>query len=84
MRKIKIPYRRPDGSQVDAVGTCVTPKKIHEPWSEYELEDGTIIRIKQTLMDLACLDEEKTPNGEPVYMFQFQQAMTIISKPSEN
>ena len=76
--QITVPYIRPDGTTIQAKGTLITPIELNEPWGEYRLEDGTIVRTRQILTQLIRLDEEKAPNGEPIYLSQFQAVISVI------
>jgi hypothetical protein len=78
--KVKIPYRNPDGSTIHEIGTLMDVTDSKEPWSEYTLEDGTKIRLKQTLVNVIRLDNRKNSNGEPVYSIQSQPTISIIPK----
>jgi hypothetical protein len=78
--KVKVPYRNPDGSMSQEIGTLMAVTDSKEPWSEYTLEDGTKIRLKQTLVNVIRLDDRKNPNGEPVYSIQSQPTMSIIPR----
>jgi len=78
--KIKIPIVKPDGSTGEEIGTMVEVIDSKEPWTEYTLEDGTKIRIKQTLISIAKIDGKTAPNGDPLYSVQAQQVMSIIPK----
>jgi hypothetical protein len=39
-------------------------------WSEYELDDGTIIRSKAAIIDIKKAVGQYNTNGEPVYVLQ--------------
>ena len=65
-RKKKI--RKPDGTEV--VGSEIPVQQSTEPWSEYLLEDGSVIRIKQVLTQAVRLDNEYDKDGNPVYVVQ--------------
>jgi hypothetical protein len=78
--KMKVPFVNPDGSMSHEIGTLMEVSEFKEPWSEYILEDGTKIRIKQTLVSVAKLDGKTAPNGDPVYAVQSQQTMSIFPK----
>jgi len=78
--KVKVPLMNPDGSMSQEIGTLMEVTDSKEPWSEYTLEDGTKIRLKQTLVNVVRLDNKKNPNGEPVYSIQSQPTMSIIPK----
>lgn len=47
-----------------------------EPFSQYTLLDGTVVRVKTVLIDAVRLNTY-SDNGEPVYQFQFQQVLAI-------
>jgi hypothetical protein len=78
--KIKVPLVNPNGTTSHEIGTLMEVIESKEPWSEYVLEDGTKIRLKQTLVNVVRLDDKKNLNGEPVYSIQSQPTMSIIPK----
>ncbi|SRR5260370_13666787 len=49
-----------------------------EPFSQYTLADGTLVKVKMVLLNAARLDEF-SEQGEPVYQFQFQQILGIVA-----
>jgi hypothetical protein len=77
--KIKVPFSNPDGSTSQENGTLMNVTDSKEPWSEYVLEDGTKIKIKQAVGNIVKLDR-KNPDGTPVYMLQGQPVMFIVPK----
>jgi len=62
-------------------GKPVEFKGAAEPFSEYTLVDGTIVRVKTVMLDAVRLDTY-TDTGDPVYQFQFQQVLAIIAPDS--
>jgi hypothetical protein len=38
-----------------------------ERWSEYRLGDGTTMRVKSVVIAVFREDDQKSPDGEPVY-----------------
>jgi hypothetical protein len=78
--KMRVPFANPDGVVSQEIGTLMEVTDSKEPWSEYTLEDGTKIRFKQTLVNIIRLDNKKNLNGDPVYVVQSQQTMSIIPK----
>src|SRR6266446_6382927 len=42
-----------------------------EGWSEYTLEDGSVIRLKTTLLDIKRAVDQYSPEGDPLYIMQF-------------
>lgn len=53
-----------------------------EPWGEYTLEDGSVVRVRLVLMRV-CIDmaAPKCPDGTIRYMCQFQQVMDVEPSP---
>ena len=78
--KMKVPLYNQDGSVNQEIGTLMDIKEAKEPWSEYILEDGTKIRIRQAVVSIVRLDDKKNINGETVYVFQGQNTMSVIPK----
>ena len=61
----------PNGQQVQAQE--IEFKLLNEDWSQYQLPDGTIVKLRTTVLKiLQVLDEKgkpaKTPEGDPVIM----------------
>lgn len=46
-----------------------------EPWIEYHLEDGTIVRVKFVMTRIFDTGE-RNPNGERIFQFQWQAVST--------
>jgi hypothetical protein len=78
--KVKVPFRNPNGSTSQEVGTLMEVKDSKESWSEYTLDDGTKIRLRQALVSVVRLDNKKNQNGEPVYSIQSQPAASVFPK----
>ena len=55
----------PDGRTVNGVEVAV--KESTERWSEFELEDGTKLRVKITLVGAHRATEDYDPMGLPWY-----------------
>jgi hypothetical protein len=79
---MKVPIRNLDGTVTSKTGTLVKVVQAVEPWSEYSLEDGTVLRVRQTVVNVVKLDD-KNDSDEPVYYIQSQQALSIIPKIKE-
>jgi hypothetical protein len=41
-----------------------------EGWSEYTLDDGTIVMTKAVILDVKIAVGQYTPEGEPIYIIQ--------------
>lgn len=55
-----------NGEQVDGEQISFTP--ISEPFAEYHLEDGNVVRIKLVLLRIVKTDR-KNLDGTPLYAF---------------
>jgi hypothetical protein len=53
------------GREVDALS--IRFKTIKEDWNEYDLEDGTTIKMKAVVSEIFRIDGEYDPEGNPVY-----------------
>lgn len=75
MRKVKTEYPPGSGKMRDAVSVPV--KLAQEPWIEYELEDGAIIRLRTTLIECFRVVDEFDQFGNPIYQLQANTSMTV-------
>lgn len=67
---MKVPYQ---GRQVEGKSIDFLTRK--EDFNEYQLTDGKILRIKMVVTRIIKLEEEKTPDGKPVYLIQSQNVV---------
>jgi hypothetical protein len=51
---------------------------IKTGWSEFTLDDGTIVRAKAALVEAKKLVGQFTPNGEPIYLMQMSLVNEIV------
>jgi S-adenosylhomocysteine hydrolase len=42
-----------------------------EGWSEYTLDDGSILRAKAVVLDVKRADGQYSADGSPIYVMQF-------------
>ncbi|HTS40666.1 MAG TPA: hypothetical protein VMH84_09025 [Xanthobacteraceae bacterium] len=70
----------PDGRVVD--GVAVGIKESTERWSEFELDDGTKMKIKVTLVGAMRAISEYDPGGLPWYQLQMVPVFTPAEVPS--
>ncbi len=77
-RKRKI--RMPDGREVDAIELGFQASGEH--WSEYLVDDGTVIRLKPVAVQVSRVEGEYDPQGNPVYLIQTQNVM-VVSAPDK-
>jgi len=61
-KKIKVDI---GGKKVDAVDLNFNTAR--EEWNEYELEDGTILRIKSIATKIIRQEDAYNPEGDPIY-----------------
>ena len=54
------------------------PKKLAAV--EYELEDGHIIKLTPELLQIASIDGEVLPNGDPIYQFGINTKVEVEKK----
>jgi hypothetical protein len=66
------------GRQVDAVS--IRYKSIREDWNEYDLEDGSTIRMKAIVSDVLSVPDEYDNEGNPVYVVKSTN-MVVVSAP---
>ena len=64
------------GRQVE--GSPVEFLTRKEDFNEYQLTDGKILRIKMVVTRIIKLEEEKTPDGNPIYLIQSQNIVAPI------
>ncbi len=75
-KKIKIPLF---GHDVEA--TDVPISKSTENYNEYELEDGSTIRLKVVATSILRIDGQYTPEGDPIYLVKNGQVVTVVDAP---
>ena len=68
----------PGGPLVDGVEILVDESS--EKWSEYKLEDGTTIRLKQVIMEV-IRTSQYDPEGNPLYTIKAQPILSILDVP---
>jgi hypothetical protein len=70
---MKVPYQ---GRQVEGESVDFLTRK--EDFNEYQLTDGKILKIKMVVTRIIRLEEEKTPDGKPIYLIQSQNVVAPI------
>jgi hypothetical protein len=63
-----------DGSEVEV-------SESTERWSDVTLQDGTVIRIKPSVLSAIRIDGQYDPEGNPAYAVKAQNMITIVSSP---
>jgi hypothetical protein len=72
---------RPDGTQGDGVEVYISEST--ERWSEYTLEDGTVLRFKMVIAAFVRSDNEYDPEGNPVYAIRAAPQINFINVPDK-
>jgi len=63
-------------------GKKIDFKAIKEEWNEYELEDGTKLKVKLVLVDVLRFPDY-TPLGEPVYQIMSRNVLKTTYVPDD-
>lgn len=66
-----------DNGLQEIQGKLVDVVSSKEEWSEYKLEDGTIIKVKNILVKLIDFNQTN-PDGTKAYATQFQPVINVI------
>ena len=78
-RKIKIPFPTPTSPLRDGIEVGV--KESTERWSEVTLEDGSVLRLRPSVLAAIRIEGEFDPEGNPMYALRAGQVMIISSAP---
>lgn len=62
-------------------GSEVPVTESTERWSEIHLEDGSVIRVKPTVISAIRVDGMFDQEGNPVYALRSTQTMMVTSAP---
>jgi hypothetical protein len=62
-------------------GFEVGVKESTERWSEVTLEDGSVLKLKPSVLSAVRIEGEYDPEGNPVYAVRAGQVMIIASAP---
>jgi hypothetical protein len=76
MSERKITVSLPSGGAVE-----VQVEESTERWSEFQLQDGTVIRVKATVLSAARMDGQYDQLGNPMYQVNVAPVITILSVP---
>jgi hypothetical protein len=71
-RKKKVPWQ---GQIVD--GTEVSFQTSREPWTEYLLDDGSVIKLKTVATEVIRLENTYDPSGDPIYTVKSTQIVAV-------
>ncbi len=67
----------------EAEATPVDVVQSNEKWIDYLLDDGAVIRFKPVLKKALRIEGELDPEGNPVYMMQHANIMSVSTPPNQ-
>ena len=76
-RPTKVPT--PDGKTLD--GFEVPVVESTERWTEVKLEDGSVLRIKPSILSAIRVPGQYDPEGNPMYALKAMNTMVVASAP---
>lgn len=76
-RRVKIPYPMPNSPPRD--GWEVQVRESTEKWTEVTLEDGTVLRLKISVLGAIRVDGEYDAEGNPAYSLKMNPVVTIVN-----
>lgn len=56
-------------------------KESTERWTEVTLEDGSVLKLKPSVLSAVRIEGEYDPEGNPMYAVRAGQVMIIVSAP---
>lgn len=71
-RSIKVPF---EGKIVEAVD--IDYKTTKEEWNEYQVTDGSIIRMKVVITNIARLIDRYDSDGNPIYVVKSSNVLAV-------
>lgn len=78
-KRVKVPFPTPASPQRD--GSEVQIAESNEKWSEFTLEDGTVLQIKTSLVSAIRVDGEFDQEGNPSYALKMQPMIAVVNVP---
>jgi hypothetical protein len=68
------------GRETEVVDVPVA--KATEPWNEYELEDGSVVRSKNVVTSILRIEGQHNPNDRlPIYLVLTSPVIQVVSSP---
>jgi len=77
MQSRRVPVTLPTGAKGE--GTEIQVDESSERWSEFVLQDGTVIRAKVTITSAVRVDDQYDPLGNPLYLTNLAPVITVVS-----
>jgi hypothetical protein len=63
----------------DVAVADVPIQKAAECFNEYELEDGSVLKVKTVAMSIMRVEGQFTPDGSPIYLVNINPAVIVVS-----
>jgi hypothetical protein len=77
-RKTKVPIQ---GTNETVDGVEVPVEESNERWSEFKLEDGTVLKIKMTVISAVRVEGQFDQAGNPIYVLNMTPVMAVVDVP---
>jgi hypothetical protein len=77
MAKLKMPL--PTGGEIE--GEEVLVDQSNERWSEFTLQDGSLLRMKPVVAAVIRIDGQFDAEGNPVYLVKSTTAISVLKVP---
>jgi hypothetical protein len=71
----------PQGGAQQVDGMEVPVEESTERWSEFKLEDGSVLRVKITVVSAVRLTGQYDPQGNPMYVLNMTPVIAITDVP---
>ena len=65
------------GTEMDVADVPI--KKATEFFNEYELEDGSVLKVKNVATSILRLEGQYTPDGKPIYLVLTSPAVNVAT-----
>jgi hypothetical protein len=71
-RTVRVPF---EGKTVEGIDLDFKTQK--EEWNEYQVNDGTIIRMKVVVTNIARVIDKYDNDGNPIYVVKSSNVLTV-------
>jgi hypothetical protein len=77
-RKTRVPIQ---GTNQMVEGFDVPVEESNERWSEFKLEDGTVLKVKMTVVSAVRVEGQFDPQGNPTYVMNMTPVIAVVDVP---
>jgi hypothetical protein len=78
-RRTTVAYPLPTDPKIG--GSDVPIKESTERWTEIHLEDGSVLKVKASVLSAIRVDGQYDPEGNPAYSVKTQLQMVVVTAP---